>query len=101
MKIIVSLAMFSYGVFLIHIHPLVAGMYLDGHFAWIAQQPCWLMVISVFLVAGIIYVLCIPIEMIRVFIFKICKVNLCSEIVICFVKKLTFKVKNLVGIKLE
>ena len=90
-KNIVCFGMLSYGVFLIHVHPLVAKTYLDGKFAWIAEKPGWLMIILIFFVAALIYIFCLPIEVMRMLVFKICKMSYCSKLIVVNARKVLSK----------
>ena len=64
----------SFGVYLIHCHPYIFNM-IRGHFAWIADKPMYYALFIVVGVAMAIFVGCLIIEMLRYWLFKVCKIK--------------------------
>lgn len=52
----------TFGVYLIHLQPMVAVHILQGKFALLAFEPPWILVIKVIFVSLVIYLCCSMIE---------------------------------------
>lgn len=69
----------TFGVYLIHMQPLVAKYIISKSFAWIADLPGLFPTLLVLLVSFAILCVCILIDRMRMLIFKICKINEATE----------------------
>lgn len=84
-KIVAFLAPASFGVYLIHLHPLVRNHILLDAFANLGNQPVWVLVPLAFVLTIGIYLVCSAVDLLRNYLFKLCKVK---TILTCFEKKL-------------
>ena len=74
-KTVTFLAPASFGVYLIHLHPLVRNhMFLDAT-AGLADKPVWLLVPIVFAVTAGIYAVCSAIDLLRHWLFRLLDVK--------------------------
>lgn len=84
-KYIKGVSKLAFGVYLIHVHPLVWQHIMQGRFASFATMPVWKMVLGIISVATIVFVLCLCIDAIRSKIFDVLnirkKINKLGEIV--------------------
>lgn len=67
-----------FGVYLFHVHPLVFLYILADAFTWIADLSPWKIPITVAAAALAIFLLGVVVEKIRLFLFKICKIDRCT-----------------------
>lgn len=65
----------TFGVYLIHIHPLVITFLLDNRFAFFAKTPFFVMFFGVICIAAAIYAVCTLIEYARQLLFGIIKAD--------------------------
>lgn len=70
-----------FGVYLIHLQPLIKYNILMGRFVYIADLPVCLIPFAVFAIAIMIFTLGVFIDKMRSFIFKVLKINKLSEII--------------------
>lgn len=74
-KVVGICAPLSFGVYLIHVHPLVWKYLLEGRFAAFADGPAYVLVFSVIGTAALIYVVCTFIDAVRAWVFRLCGVR--------------------------
>lgn len=74
-KCIGSISKLSFGVYLIHVHPLVWQYIMDKRFVSLATMPVWKMFLGVVIATVIIFCACICVDAVRNKIFKILKVR--------------------------
>lgn len=65
----------SFGVYLIHVHPLVFDRILKDRFVSFADAPAYLLVLEILGAAIAIYIVCTLIEALRAWLFRICRVR--------------------------
>ena len=74
-KIVTFLAPASFGVYLIHLHPLVQNHILMDAFVGLGDIPGWaLLPVAILLTVGV-YLVCSGIDLLRHYLFKLCKVK--------------------------
>ena len=88
-KLIGFFAPLSFGVYLIHVNPLVWVHFMKGRFAEIASLPLWLMIGAILLTAICLYLACSLIDALRHYLFKLLRIK---EVIYAVEKRL---VKNL------
>ena len=69
----------TFGVYLIHLQPMVAVHILQGKFALLAFEPPWILVIKVIFVSLVIYLCCSMIEWGRQKLFYLLRVEILVE----------------------
>lgn len=69
----------TFGVYLIHMQPLVAKFIISTSFAWIVDLPGLFPTLLVLLVSFAILCFCILIDRMRMMMFKVCKINEITE----------------------
>lgn len=74
-KVVGFCAPLSFGVYLIHVHPLVFDRILKDRFISFAGAPAYLLVLEVLGAAIAIYIVCTLIEALRAWLFRICRVR--------------------------
>ena len=74
-KVIACFAPAAFGVYLIHVQPIVWGHFMSNAFVWIADFPAWLLPTLVLGSSFVIFVVCLLIEKIRLILFKLLKIN--------------------------
>ena len=74
-KIIGFFAPLSFGVYLIHVNPLVWVNFMKGRFAEIASLPIWAMIGAIFLTAICLYLVCSLIDALRHYLFKLLRIK--------------------------
>jgi surface polysaccharide O-acyltransferase-like enzyme len=80
-KVVICFAPAAFGVYLIHVQPLIWDYIMQDAFVWIAESAWWLLVIQVLLSAFCIFVCCLIIEKCRLLIFRRLKIdNLINKI---------------------
>lgn len=92
-KVISLLAPMSFGVFLIHCHPLLYS-YMYNKFAWISEKPILLGLLLAIAFSLAIFASCMFIDWLRILLFKVCKINalsvwiekICGSVVDFFLK---------------
>ena len=65
----------AFGVYLIHVHPILYYGILGDAFIWIADAPAWLMPLSVIGCALGILVVCLLIEKLRLLLFRVLRID--------------------------
>lgn len=65
----------AFGVYLIHTHPLIFNYILKGRFKQVEEMPLWLIPFVVLGIALVIFVVCIFIDKLRGFLFRLIKLN--------------------------
>lgn len=90
---IVTPAIFS--VYIIHVHPLVFWKLLNGAFTWLTQYNLLVALMLIIAIALAIFIGCIALDYIRIFIFKVFKVDYFCEKLCEFIKKKTHKLRGL------
>ena len=73
-RIVSFLSPMSFGVYLIHCHPLVFGLMTDK-FSFIAFSPFYLAIVFTLVSAMIIFLLCVIIDWLRIQLFKVLKIK--------------------------
>ncbi len=73
-KIISVLTPLSFGVYLIHCHPIVFSR-MQGSFTWILQKPTFFGLLSVLGISFSIFSVCLLLDWIRFLLFKVCKIQ--------------------------
>ncbi|MBO5526315.1 MAG: acyltransferase [Clostridia bacterium] len=74
-KTIAFFAPCSFGVYLVHEHPLFLAFLLSGKFAWIATQPVWLVIPEILACSFVIFLVCLLIDRVRHFFFRLLRVD--------------------------
>lgn len=74
-KTVAFCAPLSFSVYLIHTHPLVWNYVIEGRFAVFADKTVYVLVPSVIGAAVAIYAVCTLIDVVRAWLFRICKVH--------------------------
>jgi len=74
-KIIAFFAPAAFGVYLIHEQNLIRGHYISQKFTFIADMPFWFLPFVVIGCALIILIVCLLIEKVRMFVFKILRID--------------------------
>ncbi len=74
-KVIKLLSSASFGVYLIHVHPYVFNMPFWGKFRALVSVPAGEMVLKALLGAFIIFVVCLLVDLIRIYLFHILYIN--------------------------
>jgi len=80
-KVITFFAPAAFGVYLIHVQPIVYGHYMSNVFVWIANVPIWT---TGFIVIGcslVILIGCLLIEKLRLLLFEAFRINRLMNIV--------------------
>ena len=80
-KLIYFVSPVALGVYLIHAHPLVFDFIIKDAFVSFVTKPPIVMIICIILASFIIFVLCAIIDLLRIQIFKLIKVNKLSEFI--------------------
>ena len=70
-----------FGVYLIHVHPLIFEYIIKDAFITFLYKPLIVMVVCVFAATLAIFVLCSAIDLIRIQIFKLIRVGRLCEII--------------------
>lgn len=84
-KTIVLIANATLGIYLIHEHPLIRENFIVNYAMQFANKPTLTMVLSIFSGALSIFFICLMIEILRRFLFKLLAINL-------FIKKVAEKI---------
>lgn len=74
-KVIACFAPAAFGVYLIHVQPIVWGHFMNSAFIWIADFSVYLIPILVIASAFCIFMICLLIEKARLVLFKLLKIN--------------------------
>lgn len=74
-KIVKCFLTAAFGVYLIHVHPVIWNYIMDNRFARIAGSAFWMLSIEVIGSALVIFVICLFVEKIRLILFKIIKLD--------------------------
>ena len=80
-KVILFFAPATLGVYLIHVHPLVFQYILKGAFADFANKTFVVMPLYVLAATFVIFLLCSAIDLVRIRVFKLIKVDCLCEII--------------------
>ncbi len=80
-KVISFFAPATLGVYLIHVHPLVFQFIIKNNFASFAHKPFVVMLICIISTTLVIFLLCSAIELLRIQLFKLLKVNKMCEFI--------------------
>ncbi len=80
-KIISILAPTTLGVYLIHVHPYVFEFCIKDAFKPFLQKPTYLIVIYILVATIAIFLVCAVIELIRIQLFKLLRINNLCEII--------------------
>ena len=80
-KVIIFFSPATLGVYLIHVHPLVFEHILNGAFADFANKPIWIMLLFVLAATLVIFLLCSAIDLVRIRLFKLIKVDCLCEVI--------------------
>ena len=80
-RIIALLSPLSLGVYLIHVHPLVWSQFITSRFAWLAGSHWLLMLLQAAAIALGIFAVCLGIDWIRAFLFRLLRLEpLCRRV---------------------
>lgn len=74
-KCVKSISRLSFGVYLIHVHPLIWEYIMDKRFINFAIMPVWKMLLGVIISALVIFISCICIDAIRSKLFEMLKIR--------------------------
>ena len=74
-RIVAFISPAAFGVFLIHVNPLIWTNLLKNHFALYADYPAWLMALCVIGTVIAIYIICTAIDLLRHYLFKLIKIK--------------------------
>ena len=100
-KIISVLAPLSFGVYLIHCHPIIMNNFIDNSFAWIANEPLYYALPLVLGVAFAIFAACLVIDKVRLTLFNLCRIRKLSSVIEKAVGKIFIKIFKILHISLE
>ena len=99
-KVISHLAPLSFGVYLIHCHPIVfSAMY--NRFAWVSAKPICFAVLLVIAISLAIFIACMVLDWLRLQLFKVCKIKQFSIFLEGKIKKFIVFLLKIVRIRLE
>lgn len=74
-KLIMILSPAAFGVYLIHFQPLIKAHFLSNGFVWVTRYPTWLFPFVLIGCAFAVYIVCLIIELIRIQVFKLVRVD--------------------------
>ena len=80
-KVILFFSPATLGVYLIHVHPLVFEHIIKEAFADFANKPHGVMLLCVLATALVIFMLCSAIDLVRIWLFKLIKVDCLCEMI--------------------
>ena len=100
-KTIAVFAPLSFGVYLIHCHPVIMNKLIDGSFSWVANAPLYLAFPLVVGIALAIFASCLIIDKARLVLFNICQVKSLSIWIERFVGKMFSKILKILHCSLE
>lgn len=78
-KIIKFFSPAAFGVYIIHLQKVIASQFITNKFTWIARFDWWLIPVVVLSCALCIFVVCLFIEKVRLWLFKVLKINKIAE----------------------
>lgn len=70
-----KLAMGAFGVYLIHSNPVFDRIVLENRFVSVGNQPIWIMIPAIAVIALVIFVFCLIVELARILLFKCLKIE--------------------------
>ena len=79
LKITCFLSPVTFGVYLIHVHPLIFNFVFKDAFSFLVYKPLPVMILGVLLAVAVIFVLCTVIELMRIQLFKLMRISKLSE----------------------
>lgn len=82
----------SFGVYLIHVHPLVFSYIVKDRLIFLTEQNCFLMVIGIITISMAAYIILAVVEYLRILLFRSVKVRERSEILL---SGIILKIKNM------
>lgn len=82
----------SFGVYLIHVHPLVFEHIVKDRFVFLTEQSCFLMVTGIITISIAAYLILNAVEYLRIMLFKAFKIRERSEILL---SGIILKIKNM------
>lgn len=82
----------SFGIYLIHVHPLVFEHIVKDRLIFLTEQSCFLMVTGIMTIAAAAYIILAAVEYLRIMLFKTIKVREKSETLL---SDIIFKIKNM------
>jgi surface polysaccharide O-acyltransferase-like enzyme len=91
-KIVICFAPASFGVYLIHQQKLIRAHFMYCAFTWIADLPCWLLVIAVLASAFCIYICCLIVEKIRLKLFCLLRIDKLIDNIATVIENLVLKI---------
>lgn len=74
-KVIRFLAPAAFGVYIIHVNPLMFQLPFWGKLMQLSQKPLYLMVLGVLLNSLIVFVLCLAADLVRIQLFRLLHIN--------------------------
>jgi len=74
-KVIACFSPAAFGVYLIHVQPIVWGHFMSSAFLWIDNFTVWLLPVLVLGSALCLFVICLLVEKLRLILFKLLKIN--------------------------
>jgi hypothetical protein len=74
-KVIHCFSPAAFGVYLIHVHPVIWQHFLSGAFSRIGSSPCGLLMLQVLLAAFCVFLSCLLLEKCRLTLFRFLKVD--------------------------
>ncbi|MBQ3490585.1 MAG: acyltransferase [Clostridia bacterium] len=74
-KVVAFLSPLSFGVYLIHVHPLIWNKFMLNRYIDFAEFPTWKIVLAVLLAAFMIYAVCSVIDLVRHYFFKLIRLR--------------------------
>jgi hypothetical protein len=86
-KLIILLAPVSFGVYLVHVHPVIFNYVIKDLFIPFIHYPTIIMVLMILGTAFIIYIVCSCIDMIRIKLFQLFKIDYISNKIVIFLHK--------------
>ncbi len=74
-KVLKTGSLLSFAVYIIHMHNTVYSQIITGKYAFLASKNVFVLVGGVLLATIVIFLACILVEMIRVWVFKLCRID--------------------------
>lgn len=93
-KIIRFIAPSTFGVYLIHVHPILYNYLLKDAFLWCVSSSWWMLIIETFVSTFVIFSVCIMIETIRLWLFRVLKVDQLIDKITIIIENFVYKISK-------
>jgi len=90
-KVVTFFAPAAFGVYIIHCQPVVFEKLMKGSLAFFGSYPVYFLIPLAFAIAVGIFIFCLVIDLLRIKLFKLCRVNKCSEKIANLIDKMISK----------